>query len=213
MSEPVSETKHRALTLEETERFFSAAAERNSYYINACKVMIKTGLRLGELTALRPPDIDRKSGFIHVRSSITRDESGSYIEGRSTKTKSGARDIPLTSEVYNIIREQQRLNFSLHGSNGADGFIFKAFEGGILREYTLNREIKRICTAAGIDIFTSHAFRNTFATRFIEQRPQDYKILSELLGHKDISITLDLYTHVMTDNKIAAMNDISIKTG
>ena len=79
-----------------------------------------------------------------------------------------------------------------------------------MREYTLNREIKRICQSAGIEVFTCHAFRNTFATRFIEQRPQDYKILSELLGHKDVSITLNLYTHVMVDNKVEAMKNISI---
>ena len=64
---------------------------------------------------------------------------------------------------------------------------------------------------AGIEKFTCHAFRNTYATRFIEQRPQDYKILSEILGHKDISITLNLYTHVMTENKVNAMNDVLIK--
>ena len=80
----------------------------------------------------------------------------------------------------------------------------------ILREYELNREIKRICKQADIEQFTCHAFRNTFATRFIEQRPQDYKILSEILGHKDISITLNLYTHVMTENKVNAMQDIKV---
>ena len=90
--------------------------------------------------------------------------------------------------------------------------MFKSAEGHILREYTLNREIKRICKAAGIEEFTCHAFRNTFATRFIEQRPQDYKILSEILGHKDVSITLNLYTHVMTDKKVEAMQELMIKT-
>ncbi|MBO6113536.1 MAG: hypothetical protein J6P57_00615 [Lachnospiraceae bacterium] len=47
-------------------------------------------------------------------------------------------------------------------------------------------------------------------TRFIEQRPQDYKILSDILGHKDISITSNLYTHVMVDNKVKAMKDLNI---
>ena len=88
--------------------------------------------------------------------------------------------------------------------------MFKSSEGDILREYTVNREIKRICKDAGIEYFTCHAFRNTFATRFIEQRPQDYKILSDILGHKDISITLNLYTHVMIDNKVKALKELNI---
>ena len=76
--------------------------------------------------------------------------------------------------------------------------------------YQVNREIKRICKRIGIEKFTCHAFRATFATRFIEQRPQDYKVLSEILGHSNIKITLNLYTHVMKDRKIAAMNAVEI---
>lgn len=90
--------------------------------------------------------------------------------------------------------------------------LFRSVNGKILREYSVIREIGRICQAADIENFTCHAFRNTFATRFIEQRPQDYKILAEILGHKDISITLNLYTHVMAQRKKDAMNDINIKT-
>lgn len=206
----IGETKHRALTENETQLFFKAAQERNSYYLNDFLFMIKSGVRIGELTALYPADIDRRNGFIHIRRTITRSERGAHIVGESAKTKSGSRDIPLTSELLEIIRNQQELNRSFFGIE-KNGLIFKSAEGDILKEYGLNREIKRICTAAGIDYFTCHAFRNTFATRFIEQRPQDYKILSEILGHKDISITLNLYTHVMIDKKVAAMNDIKIK--
>lgn len=210
---PISETTHRALTIEETRLFFETAEELNSCYINAFKLMIKTGMRIGEVTALYPVDIDTKSGFIHVRRTITRNEIGAYIVGDDAKTASGKRDIPLTDELYSLIRKQKQFNFALYGSKNMDGLIFKTVNGEILREYTLNREIKRICLRAGIDYFTCHAFRNTFATRFIEQRPQDYKILSEILGHKDISITLNLYTHVMDDNKRNAMRNIEIMTG
>ncbi len=161
-----AENKHRALTEEETRKFFEMAKERNSYYLNNFLLMIKSGMR----------------------------------------------DIPLTEELYRIIREQESVNRMFFGLE-INGLLFKSAEGKILREYSINREIKRICEAAGIEPFTCHAFRNTFATRFIEQRPQDYKILSEILGHKDISITLNLYTHVMTENKVIAMDEVRIKTG
>ena len=207
----ISETKHRSLTIEETKLFFEKAKERNSFYLNAFELMIKTGIRIGELTALTPFEIDRKGGFIHIKRTITRNEAGAYCMGETAKTKSGTRDIPLTEEVYSIIRDQINLNKMVY-TNDSNSLIFKSVEGEILREYTLNREIKRICKLANIDYFTCHAFRNTFATRFIEQRPQDYKILSEILGHKDISITLNLYTHAMTENKVNAMNELYIKT-
>jgi integrase len=208
---PIGENKHRALTEDETIRFFKAAEERNSYYLNTFLLMAKSGMRVGEVTALYRTDIDRKNGFIHIRRTIARDEAGAYIVGDDAKTKSGQRDIPLTDELYGIIKAQEALNNVIFGME-ASGLLFRGAEGQILREYSLNREIKRICAAADIEPFTCHAFRNTFATRFIEQRPQDYKILSEILGHKDVSITLNLYTHVMTENKVRAMNDISVKT-
>jgi integrase len=208
---PVSETKHRALTEEETRLFFDTAAATQSYYIHDFELLIKTGLRIGELAALNRADIDRINGFIHVKRTVSRDAAGGYIIGADAKTKSGQRDIPLTEELNGIIKEQLAYNRMIFGFDNMDGYIFRSTEGGILREYSINREIKKICKIADIEPFTCHCFRNTFATRFIEQRPQDFKILSEILGHKDISITLNLYTHVMDENKKKAMQDVIIK--
>ena len=72
------DTIHRALTLEETRKFFDAAEKRNSIYLNAFLVMIKTGMRLGEVTALYPSDIDEEKGFIHVNKTITKNEIKIY---------------------------------------------------------------------------------------------------------------------------------------
>ncbi len=208
--EVATKTIHRALSIDETIRFFEKAKERNSYYYNIFELMIKTGMRVGEVSSLFLADIDTKNGFIHVRRTITRDEVGGYIISDDPKTVSGIRDIPLTDDMIRIIKNQEELNRMVFGLKWS-GSIFQSPEGKLLREYTVNREIKRICKDAEIECFTSHAFRDTFATRFIEQRPQDYKDLSEILGHKDIAITLNLYTHVMTEHKVKAMNDIMIK--
>lgn len=208
-STPISETKHRALSENESVSFLRASEGRNSFYHNCFMLMTLTGMRIGEVGALYLTDID--SEFIHVRRTVTRDEIGNYLVGDDTKTYSGRRDIPLTPELRKVIKDQRELNNSFFGLNWT-GTLFKSSEGQILREYTVNREIKRICKEANISYFTCHGFRVTFATRFIEQRPQDFKILSEIMGHKDISITLNLYTRVMTENKVLAMNDIKIKT-
>ena len=208
-SETINLNKHRALTESETISFFKNAQKRNSYYINIFKIMLLSGMRIGEVGALYLTDIDTKTGFIHVRRSVTRSDAGAYKIGEEPKTENGKRDIPLTKELLEVIKAQKELNNIIFGL-GWNGLLFKGVEADILKEYSVNREIKRICKDAGIEKFTCHAFRNTFATRFIEQRPQDYKILSEILGHKDISITLNLYTHVMTENKTKAMNNIKI---
>lgn len=210
-SQTVKDGKHRALSIEETIKFFTAAKDRNSYYLPAFEMMINSGLRVGELAALTSNDIDYKKGFIYICKTITRDEAGGYIVGDTAKTEAGVRYIPLNDELKRIIAEQETINKMFFGLSFINTPIFKSSEGGLLREYTINREIKRICKAAGVNDFTCHCFRNTYATRFIEERPQDYKILSELLGHKNTKITLDLYVHTMVENKVAAVKDFKVK--
>lgn len=209
---PARETIHRALTQEETEKFFAAAKDRNSPYYNLFCMMIQSGMRVGEIGALTPFDIDERAGLIHVRRTITRDEYSRYILGDAVKTEAGRRDIPVTEGMREAIKNQRVFNRMLHGNKNLET-VFVSPEGTLLRDYTVDREMKRICKEAGIERVTSHAFRATFATRFIEQRPEDYKALSEILGHSNISITLNLYTHVMEERKREAMRNVSIKFG
>lgn len=212
VSETVNETKHRALSEEETIKFFKAAGERKSIYFNTFRMLLCTGCRIGEISSLTPADIDERNHTIIIHKTVTRNEIGQYIISDTTKTKAGKREIPYTTEIQKIIANQKELNSLLYGIDiNKNVCLFKSADGQILREYTINREIERVCKAAKIEKFTCHAFRNTFATRFIEQRPADYKILSEILGHKDISITLNLYTHVMKENKINALESLNIK--
>lgn len=207
---PARETIHRALSQSETERFFEAAKKRNSFYLNVFEMMIRTGMRVGEIGALTAFDIDEKAGVIHVRRTITRDEGNAYRIGDAAKTESGRRDIPLNPGILETVKKQMNLNRSLFGGNIPET-LFTSPEGALLRDYTVDREMARCCKVAEIERVTSHAFRATFATRFIEQRPEDYKTLSEILGHADISITLNLYTHVMEERKKAAMSSVVIK--
>ena len=207
-TEPAArDTKHRALTNEETAAFLEAA--QDSYYINAFRLMLSTGMRIGEVTALSESDIDKR--YIHVYKTITRNEAGGYEIGDFPKTDSGIRNIPLTDNVRRIIEDQKRVLRNTFGIGfDKSRLLFPSAEGKILREYQVNREIKRFTKKLDIDHFTCHAFRATFATRWMEQRPQDFKILSEILGHSDVKITLNLYAHVMEDKKEEAMKSVQI---
>ena len=203
---PARNTFHRALTEDEVKRFLEAA--KDSHFINVFRLMLSTGMRLGEVAALTEADIDRN--YINISRTLTRGEDGGYYIGDSPKTRDSKRRIPLTETTRQILKEQRKLNEILFGSVDLSKPLFRSPWGYLLKENSLNREIRKFTDKLGIEYFTSHSLRATFATRFIEQRPQDYKILSEILGHSDISITLNLYTHVMDDSKIAAMNAISI---
>lgn len=199
------DTNHRALTEQEVKTFFEAL--QGSYYENICRMMIQTGMRVGEIGALLPADFDMKEGVIHVTKTISRREDGRYYISDTPKTDAGNRDIPITPAVHQIMKNQQKQNLQIFGRIDIDKPVFRSAEGELLREYFVNREIKRKCKQTGIDHFTTHAFRATFATRFIEQQPQNYKILSEILGHADIMVTLNLYAaHKSKDLQSEAMN-------
>lgn len=197
---PVVETIHRALTREETARFLKAA--RASWYYNFYEFLLTTGTRAGEAAALMPGDIEREE--IHIKRTLTRTEDGSYTIGDDTKTAAGRREIPMNKRAADAIRDQRAINAAVFGPPASldptKRLIFRTPQGEIIRAYNTSRDIAIICKAAGLERFTAHAFRDTFATRCIEAGMQP-KTLQVIMGHSNISITLNLYTHVMQETK------------
>lgn len=209
-SEPKArDTYHRALTLEEQKTFFESEITRNSFYNNIFRLAILTGMRIGEIGALKYSDI--KGGFIHVERTVTRTKSGGYKVGDSTKTKAGCRKIPINDDIRTVLDDQMELNKVLDGDNirSVDDLLFRSVRREILKPYPVDRELKRICDALKIEKFTVHGFRDTFATRCVESGMQP-KTLMEIMGHSNISMTMNIYTHVMDNTKVEAMNNVKI---
>ena len=206
--ERARDTNHRALSREEQAAFFDCDRCKSSYYFNLFRFAISTGMRAGEIGALRLSDI--RNGFINVERTITRTENGSYVIGDSAKTKAGRRTIPVTDQIKDIIADQKELNHILDGNTIAmDNLFFKAPERGLLMVTPADREIKKICKVCGIEPFTMHAFRATFATRCIESG-MNPKTLQEILGHSNFNITMSLYGHCLEDTKAKEMDKVII---
>lgn len=202
--EKARDTNHRALTDAEIKTFFEAA--EGSFYFNVYRFAINTGMRLGEISALYTSDI--KNGVITVERTITRLENGMYIIGDSAKTEAGRRTIPLNDTLREIIENQKTINRMLDGDTIHDR-LFKAVQRGLLQAAPLDREIGRICKSTGIEHFTMHAFRATFATKALQQGINP-RTVQELLGHADFSVTMNLYGHVLDETKREAMQQIVI---
>ena len=201
-------TIHRALSISEQTAFFNAEATQNSFYYDVFRIAILTGMRIGEIGALKNSDIH--DGFIHIERTITRTELGGYKVGDRAKTDAGKRKIPMNDKIKAVIAHQRKINKMLDNDLVSfDDLIFKAPERGLLKPYPVDREIKRICKMLDIEPITSHGFRDTFATRAIENGIAP-KTLQEILGHSDISMTLNLYAHCLDDTKKEAMNQLDI---
>lgn len=198
------DTYHRALTIEEQTEFFKAA--KASYYYELFAFLVQTGMRIGEAGALTWKDVDFQNKEIRINKTVTRSGSG-YCVG-SPKTKSSNRTIPLTASESKILMQQRNKVVELYGYTER---IFVPLENeeqfvqGSLANHALNSVLKR----TDIDHFTCHAFRDTFATRFLEQGG-NMNTLKTLLGHTSIKLTMDLYAHVLPDTKATEMESMQV---
>ncbi len=204
---PARETFHRALTEDELKAFFAAAKE--SWYLPLYEFLLATGCRCGEAAALYNSDV--KADKIMIQRTVTKDELGCYVIGDTTKTSYGTRTIPMTDAIRSAIKKQREINSAVFGDNviKLDDTIFKTSWGNLLAVANVDRDIARICKKAGIEKFTAHAFRDTFATICIE-RGMNPKTLQSIMGHADFSLTMSLYAHSMEETKQKEMVSISM---
>ncbi len=160
-------------------------------------IVLQTGLRLGEICALKWEDIDFKLKIINIKNTVTRVRCDNYENSTSkliidrAKTDSSIRKIPISSALLPVLVKMQKSAVSKYVvSDNADFVSTRTFE----------YRYKKLLKECGITKLNFHALRHTFATRCIEAGV-DVKTLSEILGHSNVSITLNTYVHPSMDNK------------
>ena len=158
-----------------------------------------TGLRIGELLALEWDDVDFAKGELYVTKTCydSKDELGKYCRINSTpKTETSRRVIPLPKQIIPLLKETKKKNNSKYVVGNGDRIIS-------VRSY--QRSFELLLKKLNIQQHGFHALRHTFATRAIECG-MDVKSLSEILGHKNSTITLNRYVHSFMAHKRDFMN-------
>jgi integrase len=173
---------------------------------------VSTGMREGEIIALKWPDVDLAKGTLQVRRGRQRTLSG-YVDG-NPKTDSGRRTIRLTRTATEALQShrtrqlQERLRL---GEAWEDrDLVFPSEVGTPLDGPNVLKTYYRVIKKAGLPRIRFHDLRHTAATLLLLQGVPA-KVVSEMLGHANIAITLDLYSHVtpdMQEQAAAAMEDI-----
>lgn len=197
-----ADKKIEAFTIDEQKQFLKQLRSKEYMYADVFYILIETGMRVGEVLALKREDIDFKKNTIQVRRTLTRDRKDKVKIGDTTKTYAGIRDIPMSKNVKEILRNNNNINF-----------LFLMKNGGFIPATTINSHFKRICKDAHIREYiheferkgktihlklsdvNTHMLRHTYATRCIEAGISPV-VLQRLLGHKDIETTLNTYTSV-----------------
>ena len=216
----VAPANKRALTVNEQKALLDFAKNDNTYSVYYPIIfLLSTGLRISEAVGLTADRIDSKNNVIHIdRQLIYRTVEGSYAyRFAPTKSSSGKRDIPLTENVKKALIKQKEIDLVLgrrakeQKVDGEKGLIFitrngtpinsrnfgKALDGLVKaynRKEVINAESEHRDPVL-LPHINPHMLRHTFCTRCAEAG-LDIKVLQMIMGHSDISITMNIYNHV-----------------
>jgi integrase len=207
---PVPE-EMRPLSPDEARKLIEAASgdKLEALYVLA----VHTGMRQGELLALKWEDIDLNEGIIHIKRTLAR--SGGRIALGEPKTKGSRRTVHLTGAAVEALRshlERQLEDIERLGDLYRDhGLVFTSQVGTLINPTNLRRRsFAPLLERAGLPKIRFHDLRHTCATLLLTRNVHP-KYVQELLGHATVSITLDTYSHVipgMGNHTARAMEDV-----
>lgn len=199
------------LTRDEQARLVQASYQHR--YGVFIRLVLMTGIRLGELLGLQWSDIDFRAKMLHVRRTLNRLQKRDVsldselprteIVIQEPKTENSVRDIPLLapviSDLLNWRKVQEQDCLTSGEAYTENDFIVTNPKGNFIEPRTFSDYYNQILQIAGLRHFTFHALRHTFASRAMEQG-MDKKTLSTILGHYSIAFTLDTYAHVLHEH-------------
>ena len=187
----------KVLTKDEQQRLETEIMKYESRIDIGILVCLYTGIRIGELCALKWENISLKNAVISIEQTAQRvinsgakkDDAKTKIHFDVPKSPSSMRTIPIPQFLVDELKKYQRDN----------GFILRD-SGEYTDTRTISNRFKVLLKKADIEDMNFHCIRHTFATRALELG-FDAKTLSEVLGHSSVNLTLNLYAHSLPEHK------------
>lgn len=190
---------------EEQRKIENHCMQNRDVYSFGIILCLYTGLRIGELCALRWTDIDIAERVLNVQRSVQRlkfeNESATVLTVSHPKSVSSARMIPLPECIISIIDK-------FRCKDKEDTYVFSGKKDTPAEPRTFQYRYKRYLSDAGVNYRKFHTLRHSFATRCIGCG-MDLKTLSEILGHSSVKVTLEFYCHTTMEQKRKQMNRLS----
>jgi len=178
-------------------------------YGYAILLLLYTGLRCGELLGLKWENVDFENKTIKIKNNLkqvkNRDDSidQKYIVIEQTvKTKSSQRTVPLSDMAIEALRYYEKMKTD-------SPYVLSTKQGKPVSARNLDRAFRNILERAGIDKRAGvHSLRHTFASLLFKKKV-DVKTVSEVLGHYDVSITYNIYIHIIDEQKTKAIEQLN----
>ena len=197
---PTERSKHSisVFTVDQQRRLMRHLTENFTFLNLGVLICLHTGLRIGEICALRWEDIDSENGILQVQRTIERiyilsdGNKHTELQLSTPKTRNSQREIPLTKDLLRLLKPFRKVvNPQFYVLTNSP----KPTEPRTYRNY-----YRHLLNSLNIPFIKFHGLRHSFATRCIESGC-DSKTVSILLGHANISTTLNLYVHPNFDQK------------
>lgn len=226
--------KRHALTIPQQKAFvnFIRSDRRFKGWEPILTVLLGTGMRIGECTGLRWDDLDFERRIITVDHTLTNSPSGDGVTRHihTTKTRAGTRTIPMIDEVFDAFLQeyevQRCIGYKSETIDGYTNFVFVTSTGGTVTGSSVNRAITEIIRAYNemenekakdedrepllLPHFSAHSLRHTFCTRFCENET-NLKVIQSIMGHADITTTMDIYAEATAEKKEEIMANLQGK--
>lgn len=218
--------ERRVLSCDEQVDFFDAC--KGTFYEELFTVAVLTGLRPGELFALRWQDVDLVGHKINVTRTLLyqklEGDSGKTFHIHPPKTESSNRVVLFSDERCVLALKSQfskKSNIALRGTSsplpGLEDLLFVTKYNTPLNSVLYSAAIQRIvdlinenrCNLENFETFSGHCFRHTYATRCFEAGVAP-KVVQKQLGHASLKMTMDLYTHLFEDKRISELEKLNV---
>jgi len=227
--------KRKALTIPQQKALMSYVSNSIEFvrWKPLLTVLLGTGCRIGEALGLRWDDCDFENGIINVNHTLNYqlfDDGKTQFKVTTPKTRNGVRQIPMLSDVREVLqREYERqsyMGFNKAEVDGYTNFIFVNRFGDPFSSRGINQALDSIRRNYNVwekakaeeegreplilPDFTCHNLRHTFCTRFCENET-NLKVIQEIMGHANISTTMDVYNEATMEKKVASFENLEGK--
>ena len=196
--------KVEALEKQEQTKIERYILENEKWYHYGILLSLYTGLRLGEVIALKWQNVDIKNKLIYIDktvSNISQNHKSLTIES-SPKTQSSIRVIPISKQLQIILKKLKQIS--------ENDYVITSHNNKRISPRAYQKSFENLLKKLHIKHYGFHSLRHTFATRLLENGI-DVKTISELLGHSSPTITLNRYVHTNLQNKRNAMEIFTSK--
>lgn len=201
--------EHPVLTIDQARHLLRVA--RGHRLEGLLTLVIATGMRKGELVALKWEDINFEEGSLQIRRSMARIGSHGIVT-KEPKTARGRRKIILPQFVIDALKQHRAYQLERKAEAGPkweeNNFVFPNIYGRYLDATIVHRLFKKLLVEAGFPDMRFHDLRHSAATILLSMGVHP-KVVQELLGHSQISITMDTYSHVLPSVQKEAMNKLN----